>query len=220
MAAKLGETRSNAYKILDRLVELGLARKLNEHKKTTYRVENPVALEAMARKNRDQALVHEKKVRDAMPTLLNYFYTFSEQPGVRFFHGVDGLHELLNDTLRVRQDVYVLRTQADDKLLSKEYFAKYIQKRAALGIKTRIYQADNAEARARTLTDDTLNKIRVWLPANSYNAPVEWDVYGDKVALISYGEEAMGILIESPQISESFRQVFNILANHSTSAQK
>jgi len=46
-ASLLKLTRSNAYKVLDRLVELGLANKAKVNKKMTYQPSNPMALAHM-----------------------------------------------------------------------------------------------------------------------------------------------------------------------------
>jgi hypothetical protein len=35
-------------------------------------------------------------------------------------------------------------------------------------------------------------------------------VYGDKLAILSYGHEAIGMIIESPQIAEGFRQLLDL----------
>ena len=211
VATKIHETRSNAYKIRDKLTELGLARRDDAGKKLTYRVENPVALETIAIQKRNAMLEQEKQIRNAMPLLLNYFYTLSEQPGVRFFTGVDGLRELLEDILRVRKDVYVLRSPADSHFFGQEFFVEYRKKRAKLGIKTHLVTADNPFSRISSKSDEASFVARTWLPSDTYTAAVEWDIYGDRIAIISYGQEAIGILIESPQIAESFRQIFLLL---------
>lgn len=52
---------------------------------------------------------------------------------------------------------------------------------------------------------------RIWYQPQEYTAPVEWSVYGNKVSIISFGEEAMGMVIDSPQIAESLRQIFAML---------
>lgn len=208
LAKITGETRTNSYTVLDRLVELGLAKKLEKNKKFVYRVENPVALERLANKHRTEALQREKQVKDAMPTLLNFFYTFSEQPGVRFFQGKDGIEEIYDDTLRTRKEIYLLRSPDDKDLMSDEYLQIYKGRRAKLGITTHTLSPDVPSA-TRDPENDKANLIdRTWLPKGAYTAPVEMDIYGNKVALISFGEEAMGTIIESPQIAEAMKQLF------------
>jgi sugar-specific transcriptional regulator TrmB len=213
LAKKNNETRTNAYKLLDRLVELELATKSEDTKKLIYRVSNPVALETLAKKNRNQALEQENRIKQSMPTLLNFFYTYSEQPGVRFFQGKEGIKQIFDDMLRTRQNIYLIRSPSDDKFYDIEFFNKFRAQRAKLGITTYALTPKYLPAIDRTKESaDEVNKfLRTWLPVDSYTGSVEWDVYGNKVAIISYGEEAIGMIIESPQIAESMRQLFHLL---------
>jgi sugar-specific transcriptional regulator TrmB len=213
LAEKIGETRTNAYKVLDKLVELGLARKVEQDKKVVYRVENPVALEALARRKRDAALAHERKVKDALPALMNFFYTYSEQPGVRFYQGQEGIRQIFEDMLRTRQTIYLVRSPSDVKFYDEAFFERFRKQRAELGIETYAITPNVASA-VHNADVDRMNKFsRTWIPASDYTANVEWDIYGDKVALISYGEEAIGMIIESPQIAASFRQMFMLVSD-------
>ena len=49
--------------------------------------------------------------------------------------------------------------------------------------------------------------VRTWLKPESYTAPVEVNIYGDKVALLAYGEDIMGVIIQNPPIAEAMRQM-------------
>ncbi len=50
---------------------------------------------------------------------------------------------------------------------------------------------------------------------DKYDAPVEIDIFGNKVAILSFGDELIGMIIESKQIASSLRQLF-ILATLGT----
>lgn len=207
LAKKTGETRTNAYTVLDRLVELGLAKKDEVKKKLIYRVENPVALEKLVRQHRDDALAREKLVKDSMPALLNFFYTYSEQPGIRFFQGFEGLKQIYDDQLRTGKEVSFVRSTADTKLYGYETMRKLRGKFARFGIKRHAYSPDAEDIPVNWRELDAPRLLeRTWL-GGQYTAPVEWSVYGDKVSIISFGEEIMGMVIESPQIAESLRQL-------------
>lgn len=210
LAKKTGETRTNAYTVLDKLVELGLAKKEESKKKLSYRVENPVALEKLVKQHRDDALAREKLVKDSMPALLNFFYTYSEQPGVKFYQGVEGIKDIYKDTLRTGQEIFLLRSLHDQETMSADYFDEYRRKRAKLGLQTYMLSPGGAHNDTRKATDEELKIFRIELPKGAYTAPVEMDIYGDKVALISFGEEAMGTIIESPQIAEAMKQLFSL----------
>lgn len=207
-----GESRSNAYMILQRLEELGLIERVDKSRRVTYQPLNPVALEELAETRKKQAIMTENQIKNSMPMVLSYFYSFTEKPGIRLLQGVEGLKEIYKDTLRTKKDIYFLRTPADVKTLGNDYFERYKKKRAALGIKTYAYTQNTPEAR-RHSQDDKVNKmVRTWLKPKDYSAPVEINIYGNKVAFLVYGEDIMGVIIQNPPIAESMRQLFRLIA--------
>jgi sugar-specific transcriptional regulator TrmB len=211
LAKKIKETRTNTYKILDRLADMGLAVRETDSAKASYRVVNPVVLEELSKKRRNEVLQQEQMVKDAMPNLLNYFYTYSEQPGVRFFQGQQGIHEIFDDMLRTRKDIYLVRSPADINFYDKKFFDNFRAKRAKLGIKTYALTPDLKGLEWSKELDKAHNFIRTWVDEDQYSSSVEWDVYGDKLAIISYGQEAIGMIIESPQIASAFKQLFKLV---------
>lgn len=211
LAKKTGETRTNAYTVLDRLVELGLAKKTEVNKKFVYRVENPVALERLVKQQRDDALERERLVKNSLPTLLNFFYTYSEQPGVRFFQGKDGIEEIYKDQLRTGKDITFIRTRADMAYFDFDNMSKIRSKFNANNIKRHGLTPDAPEVKKDWQKLDIDSGLtRTWYNEEDYTAPVEWSVYGNKVSAISFGQEALGMIIESPQISASMKQLFEL----------
>ena len=209
-ATALNTKRTNAYAVLDQLDVLGLATKKEHQKKITYWAENPIALEKLAKNKRAEALEHEKLVQLSMPALLNYFYTFTDQPGVRFFQGLEGIKEIYNDMLRTAKDIYLIRSPHDQDLLSTEYFIKFKQKKSNLNIRTHMLNPQENREIWNDKTDKQYNTIRTQIKSSQYTAKVEISTYGDKVSIISFGEEAIGMIIDSPQIAEANRQIFEL----------
>lgn len=211
VSKKLGITRTNAYAVLDQLTDLGLAKKDPEQSKLVYRAENPIALEGLARKQRQQAMEYEESIRNAMPSLLNYFHSFSDQPGIKFFQGTAGIKEIYQDTLRSTQDIYVIRSLHDQDLMSVDFYDKYKQKRAKLGIKTYMINPSTDTSVWNQSTDSQLKIERTSIRKTDYTSQVEVSSYGNKTALISFGEEAIGMIIESPQIADAMKQIFQLV---------
>ncbi|MCW1907977.1 MAG: hypothetical protein KIH63_001410 [Candidatus Saccharibacteria bacterium] len=212
LASLIGITRTNAYAVLDQLVELGLGRKQEIKKKLVYRPENPVALEQLARKSRQQALERERTVQAALPTLLNYFYTFSEQPGIKFYQGVEGIKEIYNDTLRTNKDIYVVRSPHDQDLMSLDFYIRYKERRAKQGITTHMLNSSTDTSQWNAESDKKFRIDRLPIKPQDYTSKVELSTYGDKTSIISFGEEAIGMIIESPQVAEAMRQLFALAA--------
>lgn len=211
LAEKIGETRTNCYMVLDKLTELGLVNKDESGKKLSYQPTNPTNLERLSEQRRKDVLETEKQVRDSMPQLLNYFYTYQNRPGVRFFEGKEGIKRMYEDQRRTGKDIYFIRSDADVNVLGQNLY-KHLEQRAKLGIHAHgIEPAEEDNMRYGRENDKRMLRDMVWAPPECFNAPVNVYVYGDKTALVSYGEEVIGTIIESPQIAEAMKQIFALV---------
>lgn len=214
------QSRENCYMIAKKLVELGLIEQTSD-KKSTYRVLNPTSLEILAEKRRKIVAKNEKFVKDNLSFLLDIFYANNEMPGARTLEGIAGIKEVYLDILRTKKDVYFLRTEADEGLWGKnkdlvEFLDDYRKQRVILGM--HVYALTPAAPKpikhVRAGGDNAWNFERVWMPRDAYTASTEIQVYGDKVALIAYGETQMATIITSPIIAEAMRQILKIMMEH------
>ncbi len=210
LAPLINESRSNTYKILDRLCSVGLATKSDVDKKMVYYPASPAALEAYIADQAKEIALKERKLNAALPNLLDYYFAHSEQPSIRYFQGRDGMQRIFSDMLKTGEPLYLLRTPSDKKFYTN-FFGDLKKRRRQLGITTYAITPDVASATHDPAIDAQDRLVRTWIPPEAYTASVEWNISGNKVALISYGEQAMGIIIENAQIAESFRQVFAMM---------
>lgn len=208
LAKKIGESRTAAYMALAKLEEIGLAKKVESAKTQTYQATNPSALNKYLDQRREELAKVEETYRDSMSNMLSYYYVHRGEPGIRYFQGEEGLIQIYEDHLRTAEDVYFVRTPADEQYFGKILY-KYMQERAKLGITAHGLApfSDGTYEYARQ-NDEKLKRDMAWFPADAYKSPVEIAVYGNKVSLISFGEEAVGTIIESPQIAEALREIF------------
>ncbi len=208
----IGESRSNTYMILDKLSELGLCKKDEAGKVLRYSANNPMALEALIEERRKDVAAVENSVKSSMPTLLSYYYSFTERPGVRLVEGKEGLKEIYRDTLRAGKTIYLVRTPAETAYLGRDYIQKYVGRRRDLGIHTKALTPDVPDANRDPEVDKQNLFSRTWVDPKDYNAPVEINVYGNKVAFAAFGNETMGIIIDNPAVAEAMRQLLQIIA--------
>lgn len=214
LAEHTGESRTNGYAVADKLVALGLASK-KDGLKAVYIARHPSALESLAEKRRKVVIAHERAVKDNISPLIDLFYAATEQPGTRTLQGIEGIKQVYEETLSTPdKTIYLLRSVADVHDLGEGYLDTYRTRRANAGIHTHALTPDTPTARrhANSGEDETLLFHRTMLPLAAYTAPVEIDVYGNKVALIAYGDTQMVTIIDSPLIAEAMRQVFQLLA--------
>lgn len=210
LSKETGESRTAAYMALAKLEEIGLAKQLKDTKKQKYAPTNPSSLEKILAKRREEVAQAEDLYHESLPNLLSYYFTHRPEPGVRFFQGEDGLKKIYEDHLRTKAYVSVLRTAADDGYFG-EVLYRYLDKRAELNIKSELMGPALPGAVQWAGENDTrLKRTVTWIPPKNYTAPVEISIYGQKVSYISFGEEAVGMIIDSPQIAEAMRQLFAI----------
>lgn len=223
ISEKAIEKRTNTYMVLDQLERLDLVEKSVVKTKTYFEATNPISLEKLAESRRKQLHDAETKIKLAMPTLLNYYYSFTEKPGIRLFQGVEGLKDIYADTLRAKQDIYLLRTEADIPNMTEAYLDKYRQKRAQLKINTYALTPETPEAKVHFMSgeDDDMLFKRTFIPKGAYTAPVEIDIYGDRIAFAIFGDDIMGVIIDNKYLAEAIKQIFKLvtvkLSSESTS---
>lgn len=215
LASQTGQSRENCYMITKKLVELGLIEQTTD-KKAKYRVLNPSSLEVLVEKRRKIMAKNEKYVKENLSSLLDIFYANNEMPGSRTLEGIEGIKEVYRDNLRVKKDLYFLRTRADEILGHdnvESFMHDYRNQRALLNIHT--YGLTPVDKYAiknfKTGRDEATLFHRIWMPDDDYTAPVEIQAYGNKVALIAFGETQMATIITSPVIAEAIRQILKIM---------
>jgi sugar-specific transcriptional regulator TrmB len=218
IATLIGESRTNAYKVLDKLCELGLATKDQNSKRVRYFPTSPTALEQFIQHQAAAVDLRERKLKAALPHMLDFFFQHSEQPGIRFYQGKDGLREMFYDQAQGKGPVYFIRSHEGIRHFGKEEahrLRNIFPARGILryGIVQDIEPPDAATSdRMSVAESDRLMMLeRTWITTDDYNEPVEWVAYGDKLAIISFGKEVMGMVIQSPQIAEAFRKLYKLL---------
>lgn len=202
-----GESRTNAYMVLDRLVQLKLAFKDEAKQKLLYRPSSPSGLAELAEQQRIRLYDQEQKIKAALPELLKYYHSKRTQPGIRFFQGKDGLKKVYQDHLETGGDTCVFRSDYDYQYYGEKDLDQYVATRAKQGIKAQLISpfSDGALANYKR---NKWNREFHWIPFKSYLSPVEIMTYDGKVAITSFGEESVAMIIDSPQIAEAFREIF------------
>lgn len=212
IAKETGETRTNAYAVLSKMEQMNLVKR-GDSKKVSYEAMHPSVLETLAEKRRRAATKNEEALKSNMSKLLDIFYAHSEKPSVKTFVGYDGVKEVYRDVVNVGETVYLVRTTKDKEMT--DFIMKYRSEMGRKGVKTLGLMPDTKEGRMHTVdgVDKSTLMDRVVMPETDYTAPVTMMVYGNKVALVAYGETEMSTIITSPAIAEALRQMVIMLRN-------
>lgn len=218
LADLAGESRTNTYKLLDSLEAKGLVARDDTQKKLRYWANNPSNLLENLKKQRADMEAAEKRYQDSLPAMMAEYFKHSAQPSIRYFHGVDGVKQVYQDQLDDAQPITFTMSYGIRKFFGEAGMHIIRNEYPKRGIERKVFSADVAhdlDPTWQTIAVDESDKLmlldRVWIDNDDLKGPVEWGVYGDKVSIISLGTEIVGMIIESPQIADSMREIFALL---------
>lgn len=212
LARYVRESRTNCYKVLDKLVDYKLAERFDKDKKLHYRTTNPAHLLELARELRTARDASEKELETETRRLIHTFYKTHEQPGVQYFQGESEIQKIFETIAGSKEEVVYINTKAGIDFYGFDTMNDLRMLAPKKGVKRRALTADVPDAPKDYRDKDPLVLLkRTWFKQSDYTIPVEWGAFENKLYLISYGKEALGLIIESQQIADSFKELFRLL---------
>lgn len=215
-AARLQITRTNAYKLLDKLVALRLAVKKEEGKKIAYLAANPLALASLTARYRAEAVAREEAASHIMQDLLAKYYSHSDKPEVSVFTGRKQVADAYRQQLNLREDIHFIHTKADVPMMSFDTMhdirvtpARFGRRRQAImsAPPTAAGPEDiNYKSHTRSNLDIT------WAESDAYNSPVEWSATKSSLLIVLYATEPHAILIADQVVAGAFLQLWQLLS--------
>ena len=209
IAKKAGLKRPTAYYAIEELMKRGLMSSVEKGKKRVFGSESPERLISLIAAQKRKVTALEEELRRFLPELNNIFGSIGERPKVRFFEGKEGIKVVQEDFLACRVKSLENIYPRDDfiKVFSPKEREEYVARRKKKKIKVRtIYTSQNPPA---LLTKEPLVE-RKFIPYDKFPFSADITIYGDKVAICTYKGKLIGIIIESKEIAETLRMVFNL----------
>lgn len=213
VARKTGLSRPLAYKVLNELIQIGLVDKKEEkNKPAVFAPAHPYRLGDIIEKKREQAENAKTVMQGIAGSMVSDFNLISGRPNVRFFEGMEGMKQVLEDSLTAKGEVC---TYADIDSIQRyipDVNKDYVAKRERLEIKKRGILLDTPFAREfmagyhQAVTDYKLIK---------YDAPpfqTVMQIYDGKVSYLTLGEKDMiGTIIADQRIYNMHKYIFEYL---------
>lgn len=205
IAYKSKVKRPTTYDILYRLRQQGFIAETYVNKKR-YFVANPPEnlIEIIEARKRE--------LKEDLPELLGIFNTKARKPKVEYFEGLDGIIQLYEDTLNVlEKGDEILAYVADYEILELEqYMHDYVLRRAKKGIKARGIAENKPGIKEFTKENKEQLRITKLVSESEFNLKNEINIYANKVIIITYKPEPFGVLIESKEIADTQRAIFEM----------
>ncbi len=202
IAIKANIKRTTTYDVLANLIKKGLIGQTIKGKKRLFYAEKPEKL---------NKLLEEKQnnLAEIMPILKSLHNTAGVKPKIRYYEGKEGLKEVYRDTLNYKGELLAFVTENIIKKLGQDFADEYIKKRKKAQITVKVIAPDLEELINYKKQDKKYIKETRLVPANKFPFTIEMNIYGNKLAFMSFAEE-MGLIVESNEIADNMRSLFKL----------
>jgi len=202
IAQSAGINRVTTYDILEKLKQKGLVSYYSKKKIKYFSSIDPEIL-------LEEFETRTNELRSALPKLKALSGEISH-PRVRYFEGLEGIKNIYADTLTSKSEILNYANSSEIRKIWPTYDQDYVKKRADKKIYLRgLSPSDLASQTVKKESEKFYREIRL-IPQDQFNFTNEINIYDDKVAIISLKEELIGMIIESHEIANSQRAIFNM----------
>lgn len=208
LAKKSGIKRPTLYKILPRLMDIGLITETILGKRTYIVAEDP---EVYLENKRNEL----KTFEDTIPELRLLLNTAQIKPKIIFYEGIEGIKKLYMETLKEKKPILEFvsleKISPEIEFHSRNY---YIPQRINRQIPIKIIVSGETSSGLIKLKTSSweLRDVKV-VDENKFPIPLDCYIYGNNVALALYRKdsEPIGIIIHSVEVSTFLKSIFNLI---------
>ena len=202
ISRKTGISRGSCYDLLESMLERGLVSQLHSEKHIMFTAVDP---EALLKKTEENMRHFEL----ALPELKGLFHQRS-RPRVRYFEGIEGIKRVYRDTLTATTEILNYANSKEIRSLWPNYDLEYVAERSKKEIFLRGIAPDDEFGQVVQKEDTFYFRETRLLSARDFHFTNEINIYDNKVAITSFHNDLIGILIESDEIADTQRDIFKM----------
>lgn len=217
--------RGHTYNVLATLIQKGLVQEFTKGKVRFFTISPPQTLLTIVQHKKEALKMIEQNLAPFLPVLDKLRNPLLKSPKVIFFQGVEGIKHIYEDTINVAdQPIYAFGDfdyyfPEDKNAALHDWIWDYSDRRAQKGIWYRgIVNKSEKSDRAYKLRSRQKRKLKMLIDVH---LPVEVNIYGGKVAIMSTYRDMVGLIIEDIPIAETLRNfhaaVWEFLPDYSLS---
>lgn len=202
IAQSAGINRVTTYDILEKLKQRGLVSFYSKNKIKYFTAIDPeILLEE-----------YEKRTNDLRSVLPKFKALSGEinHPRIRYFEGLEGIKAIYADTLSSKTEILNYSNSHEIRTIWPSYDKDYVEKRAKKKIFLRGISPLDKEGEIVRAENQKYNREIRLVPREEFQFTNEINIYDDKVSIISFRDELIGMIIESIEIANSQRAIFNM----------
>ncbi len=195
-----GIHRVSVYDALRGLREKGLISQILKSNKLLFEAGNPEKLNEIISKKEEDLI----KVKKILPNLISTFNSPKEKQEIHSFKGFAGVRTVLNEMLNSKTEILDFGAEYKIKEFLPYDYPKWDKERVKRKIKMRIV----ANIKIKP-TKILLTNIK-YVPSE-FNSNVSTYIFDNKVALVMWVENPLGIIIEDEEVYKSYKNYFEYL---------
>jgi sugar-specific transcriptional regulator TrmB len=207
LAQKSGLKRGTIYEFLGEMLEKGILEVSISGKRKLYGGIEPKKLHKIIDRQKDI-------LESLLPDLSLMANHGTAKPKIKFYEGKEGILKAYYEILDLPDgsEVVGFATLGEIyKLFTKNDVDKYVKKRAAKRIMEKLIMPTDEYSESHSSDNKKEWRQTLLLPRNKFPISSEINIYQNKVAITSLGEEKVAVIIESQQMADTQRAIFNLL---------
>ncbi len=209
IAKKAALNRSSCYLILERLMKKGFVEKLIQENNSTYRAVEPLyVLDQLKTKQYEL----ESKIENLGVSLKDFDQlknSYEVKPRVVFFQDETGLQNILENTFSSSEPLRCYASLDELSLLLPNYMPRYYQKRVQRGLHVKAMYPANEQSFLHKKRDKSELRESRLIP-QEFDFHLDIMIYDHKVVITSL-KEKFGVLIESKEMAEAQKKIFDLI---------
>ena len=207
---KTGMHRAVVYDLIDLLTEKGLVSYVIKANRKYFEAHDPDRLLEYIELKKQELSKKEEQLKQILPELQQKRKLTKEEQEGTLYKGKKGLKSIYEDVLKEKKEFLVMGARGEFKRNFPTYYPSFHRRRTEAKILTKLLysQVMRKEHREKELK---FCQFR-YLPSG-FLPPATTYIYGDKVAIILWGAEAMAFVMRSKQVADSYRIFFKLLWN-------
>lgn len=208
VAQKAGVRRPTAYLAFEELVRQGLLSWHERGKKRYVAAEFPDALLRVLVRREDELKARKTQIVRMLPALKDIFNHAKEHPRVRFFEGKEGLKAIQDDFLKTakREALEIFSEDDVERVFSSTERNEQRTRRKEKKISGRYIYTRSAGPLPHAAP---MTRGR-YISAERFPIGVDLLIYEYRVAIASLRGKLVGVIIESKEIADTFRTIFEL----------
>jgi len=212
LAEKTDFHRVYVYDVLKSLTNKGLVTYVIKNNKKYFDVISPNKILDLLKEKEDEIKKQEQEIQKILPQLLLLHKPRKNRPIVEVYEGKEGMKTIFNDILRTKKEWLTIGGTGHVPKVLPYFIPGWHLKRKKAKIKARaiFYDTKNGRKRGKEFLNIGLAEVK-HMP-KEYVLPATIYLWENKTAIVLISEEKpYGILIESKEITKSFKAYFELV---------